>query len=95
MLFGIPLQEISGYIAGICTAVCFLPQTVQTIRTQNVGGLSLLSYIIYAMGMLNWIIYGAYLDSLQMMIFNTPAFILALIIVGEIVYNRYINKDKQ
>lgn len=89
-IFGLPLQEIIGYIAGICTAVCFLPQTIQTIKTQDVQGLSLLSYAIYALGLLSWIVYGAYLNSPQMMIFNTPALIFALIIIGEIVYNRYL-----
>lgn len=91
-IFGFPLQEIIGYLAGICTSICFLPQTVQTIKTQDVAGLSLLSYVIYATGIFSWIIYGVYLNSLQMMIFNTPAFIFALIIIGEIIYNRYFAK---
>ncbi|MBR1600496.1 MAG: hypothetical protein IJ677_02840 [Alphaproteobacteria bacterium] len=94
-VFGLPLQEIIGYVAGICTAICFLPQTIQTIKTQNVTGLSLTSYFIYAWGLLSWIIYGAYLNSLQMMIFNTPALIFALIIIGEIIYNRYIIGQKK
>lgn len=89
-IFGLPLQEIIGYVAGICTAICFLPQTIQTIKTQDVNGLSLLSYAIYALGLLSWIVYGAYLNSPQMMIFNSPALIFALIIIGEIIYNRYL-----
>jgi len=93
-LSGLPIQEIIGYVAGICTAISFLPQTIRTIKTQDVNGLSLLSYVIYAIGLLSWIIYGAYLNSLQMMIFNTPAFIFALIIIGEIIYNRYMVKEK-
>ncbi|MBQ8482349.1 MAG: hypothetical protein IJ532_07445 [Alphaproteobacteria bacterium] len=93
-IFGLPLQEIIGYIAGICTAICFLPQTIQTIKTQNVEGISLLSYIIYALGMCSWIVYGAYLNSLQMMIFNTPSLIFALIIIGEIIYNKHLVKGK-
>ena len=93
-ILGLPLQEIIGYVAGICTAVCFLPQTVRTIKTKDTRGLSLLSYIIYALGMGSWIIYGAYLNSLQMMIFNTPALIFALIIVGEIIYNKHTAEGK-
>ena len=93
-IFGLPLPEIIGYVAGICTAISFLPQTIQTIRTQDVAGLSLTSYVIYALGLLSWIIYGMYLNSLQMMIFNTPAFVFALIIIGEIIYNRYVIKGK-
>lgn len=94
-IFGLPLPEVIGYVAGICTAISFLPQTVRTIKTRDVSGLSLLSYVIYAVGLLSWIIYGAYLNSLQMMIFNTPAFIFALIIIGEIVCNRYGAKESK
>ena len=94
-MFGLSVFEICGYIAGICTAICFLPQTIQTIKTQNVTGLSLASYIIYAMGMLNWIIYGAYLNSVQMIVFNAPALLFSLIIVCEIVYDRYYKKDSK
>lgn len=64
------IGELFGYIAGICTAVCFLPQTLQTIRTKNVESLSLLSYIIYCTGLISWILYGLYIHSLQMLIFN-------------------------
>lgn len=77
--------EICGYVAGICTAICFLPQTIKTIRTHDVAGLSLLSYVIYALGVMCWIIYGYYLDSLQMIIFNAPSLICALIIIGQIL----------
>lgn len=62
--------EIIGYIAGFSVAVCFLPQSIKTIRTQKTDDISLLSYFIYNIGMICWIIYGWYLNSLQMMLFN-------------------------
>jgi MtN3 and saliva related transmembrane protein len=79
------LGDIWGYIAGICTAICFLPQTIRTIRSHNVEGLSLLSYAIYALGMFCWILYGLHLTALPMIIFNTPALLFALIIIYQIV----------
>lgn len=79
------LGDVLGYIAGICTAICFLPQTISTIRSHNVDGLSLLSYIIYALGMLCWILYGLHLSALPMIIFNSPALLFALIIIWQIV----------
>lgn len=77
--------ELCGYVAGICTAICFLPQTVKTIRTHSIEGLSLASYLIYALGMACWIIYGFYLKSLQMIIFNAPSLLCALIIIWQIL----------
>ncbi|MBE6451815.1 MAG: glutathione synthetase [Alphaproteobacteria bacterium] len=62
--------EIIGYIAGLSVAVCFLPQSIKTIRTQKTDDISLLSYFIYNIGIICWIIYGWYLSSLQMMLFN-------------------------
>ena len=41
------LAEAAGYIAGLCIATCFLPQTLRTIRSKNVQELSLTSYVIY------------------------------------------------
>jgi len=79
------LGEFFGYLAGLSTAVCFLPQTIKTIKSKDVKSLSLLSYIIYNVGMLSWIFYGIYLGSIQMMIFNTISFLLGCIILYMII----------
>ena len=70
--------EAIGYIAGICTAICFIPQAWRTFRTKNVKGLSLPTYIIYNTGITCWIIYGAYLKSVQMIFFNVVSLCFAL-----------------
>ena len=80
--------ELLGYIAGICTAVVFLPQSIQTVKTKNVQGLSLLTYVIYNIGMLSWILYGVYLHSIQMIIFNSISFVFASIILYMIIQDR-------
>lgn len=76
------LGETLGYIAGICTAIVFLPQAIKTIRSRDVSGLSVLTYLIYCIGMISWILYGIYLHSLQMIIFNT----LSLVFTAPILY---------
>lgn len=77
--------ELLGYIAGICTAIVFLPQSIQTLKTKNVKGLSLSTYIIYNVGMLSWILYGFYLHSFQMIFFNSISFVFSSIILYMIV----------
>lgn len=84
--------ETLGYIAGICTAVVFMPQAIKTIRTKDVAGLSLLSYIIYSIGMISWTLYGVYLHSLQMEIFNGISLISSLIILFLIIRERLKTK---
>ena len=82
------LGEILGYVAGICTAVVFLPQTLQTIKSRNIEGLSLVTYIIYCIGMVSWILYGVYLHSIQMMLFNAISLFFAMIILYMIIANK-------
>lgn len=77
--------EIIGYVAGICTATCFLPQTIQMLKSREVKGLSALSYVIYSLGMLCWLIYGTYLSSIQMIIFNLISLLFALAVLYMIV----------
>ena len=82
------LGEIIGYVAGICTAVVFLPQSVRTIKTKDTSGLSLESYVIYCIGMVSWILYGIYLHSLQMILFNSVSLFFAAIILYIILKQR-------
>ena len=87
------IGEALGYIAGICTAIVFLPQTIQTIKERNVSGLSLSTYIIYCIGMISWILYGIYLHSIQMMLFNSISLFFAAIILYMIVISKKTKKD--
>ena len=82
------LGEFFGYLAGICTAIVFLPQSLQTIKTKEVTCLSLTTYIIYCVGMIFWIAYGVYLHSIQMMFFNVISLFFALIILYIIIQNK-------
>ena len=86
------LGEFFGYLAGICTAIVFLPQTIQTIKTKDIKGLSLGTYIIYCIGMLSWIAYGVYLHSVQMIFFNAVSLFFALIILYLIIINKKAKK---
>lgn len=79
------LGEFLGYLAGICTAIAFLPQTIRTIKSKNISGLSLISYTIYFIGVLAWVLYGFYIHSVQMVIFNTISLIFTIIILYMII----------
>lgn len=87
------IGEALGYLAGICTAIVFLPQTIQTIKERNVSGLSLSTYIIYCVGMTSWILYGIYLHSFQMMLFNAISLFFAAIILYLIIVGKKTKKD--
>ena len=82
------LGEFLGYLAGICTAIAFLPQSIQTVKTKDVQGLALFSYILYNIGIVSWILYGVYLKSLQMIIFNGISLVFASIILYMILRDK-------
>ena len=85
---GVFLGEIVGYLAGFCTMLAFLPQAIKSIATKNVSGLSLYMYIIYCIGLVSWILYGVYLNSVQIMVFNSITLIFNVIILYMIVKNK-------
>ena len=80
--------ELIGYIAGLCMTFCFLPQTILTLRTKNVQGLSAISYFVYSFGVACWVIYGAYLKAAPMVIFNSISFVFATTIFVTIISQR-------
>lgn len=77
--------EMLGYLSGICTTVAFLPQAIKSITTKNVSGLSLFMYIIYCMGLIFWILYGVYLHSFQIMLFNSITLVFNAVILYMII----------
>lgn len=77
--------EIIGYLSGICTTLAFLPQAIKSIVTKNVSGLSLYMYIIYCIGLIFWILYGVYLHSFQIVLFNIITLIFNMIILYMII----------
>lgn len=82
------IGEFLGYLAGICTAIVFLPQSLQTIKTRDTTSLSKMTYIVYCVGMVSWILYGIYLHSIQMILFNAISLFFALIILYIIFQNK-------
>ena len=62
--------ELIGYLGGICLAISFIPQAIKTYKTKDVRALSFFTYSIYNLGVFCWVVYGFYLHSYQMVIFN-------------------------
>lgn len=72
---------VIGLIAGTLTTASLLPQVIKTIRIKETRDISISMYIILATGMLLWVIYGALIDALPIILANTFSLILALIVL--------------
>lgn len=80
--------EFFGYACGACTTIAFLPQAIKSITTKNVSGLSLSMYIIYCIGLIFWVLYGVYLRSFQIILFNSITLMFNSIILYMIIVNK-------
>ena len=61
---------IFGYFATFFSAVSFLPQAIKTIKTRDVSGLSLLTYVCLFLASLSWFTYGVVLNDIPLMATN-------------------------
>ena len=74
-----------GYFAVFFTTISFLPQAIKTLRSRNVEGLSLLTYLFLFLGSLSWFLYGNYLNDIPLMATNSMTTILTGLILFLIV----------
>ena len=73
--------EFFGYFAAILTTLAFLPQLIKTLKTKKAEDVSLITLIMFLIGVLSWIIYGYKISSTPILIANVITFILNLLIL--------------
>lgn len=79
--------EIIGLIAAALTTAAFLPQVYQTWKTKNVASLSLPMLGMFFVGVLLWLIYGSYINSLAIILANAVTIVsVFLLIVFKVRY---------
>jgi len=79
---------IFGYIAAFCTAVSFLPQAIKTIKTREVRGLSVLTYLFLFLGSMSWLVYGSMQSDMPLIVTNSLTTIFSGIILFFILRER-------
>ncbi|MCF6181242.1 MAG: SemiSWEET transporter [Lutibacter sp.] len=70
-----------GLIAAVLTTSAYVPQVYKTWKTKSVENISLTMYIVMAIGISLWLLYGIYLNSLSLILANSITVILTLIII--------------
>ncbi len=78
--------EIFGYIAAILTTAAFLPQLIKTLKTKKADDVSLITLIMFIIGVLCWIIYGYKISSIPILLANLITLILNLLILFSKIY---------
>lgn len=72
--------QILGLLAACFTTFAFLPQAIQTIKTRNTNGISLMMYSVLNIGILLWFVYGIMIGDLAIILANGVTFIFAMTI---------------
>ena len=79
--------EIIGIIAAVLTTSGFAPQVYKSLKTKEVGSVSLTMYVVMFVGLLFWLSYGFLINSISIILANIVSGILVLIqIVAKIYY---------
>ena len=79
-------KEFFGYFAAILTTVAFLPQLIKTLQTKKADDVSLITLIMFIIGVLSWIIYGYKISSLPILVANLITFTLNILILISKIY---------
>lgn len=77
-----PIDLWLGYAAATLTTLSFVPQTVLTLRTRNVAGISLGMYSAFTAGVALWLWYGWRLGAWPIIVANAVTLALAATILG-------------
>jgi len=73
---------ILGVTAGTLTTVAFIPQLAKALKSKSNGDLSWGMVLTFTIGVLLWLIYGIWIDSLPVILANAVTLLLQLGIVS-------------
>ena len=71
-----------GSLTGTLTTVSFIPQVITTWRSQSASGISFGMFLLFSLGVMLWLIYGASIDSLPIVLANGITLALSLSIIA-------------
>jgi MtN3 and saliva related transmembrane protein len=75
------LVTFIGLAAATLTTVAFVPQVVRAWRTRSTHDISLPMFLVLAAGITLWLIYGAMIQDLPLVLANVVTLVLVLMIL--------------
>ncbi len=71
------LVTLLGLAAAFCTTAAYLPQVIHTWRTRSTKDLSLPMFSVLTTGVFLWLVYGAIIGDLPLIVANGVTFLLS------------------
>ena len=75
------ITTLIGFIAAALTTLSFVPQVVKTWKMKETRDISLSMFVILAVGIVLWTVYGFIIQDLPVILANCVSFILTAIII--------------
>ena len=89
MLRALNLPEFYGFIAALLTTIAFLPQLYKTWNTKSAEDVSLITLILFIIGLICWIVYGIKINSTPILVANIVTFIFNFsILILKLIYSK-------
>lgn len=77
------LETVIGLVAACFTTCSFIPQAWLVIRHQKTEGISLWMYVLFAIGIALWFLYGVLLGSWPIILANGVTIVLVSVILAQ------------
>lgn len=87
------LITIFGWAAACFTTISSIPQAIKVIRSHKTGGISLLMYVFFTLGIAFWIVYGLMINNPIIWVTNTVTLVFSVITLGFKIYNVASKKE--
>jgi MtN3 and saliva related transmembrane protein len=78
------LADILGYIGGVLTTICLLPQLIKIYRSKSVDNVSLETYCVLLIGQCFWTMYGYMVEDTSVIVANVVSgvFTSSILVLG-------------
>ena len=70
--------NLIGFIAAVCTTICFIPQLLKAWKTKSTKDVSLTMFILLIFGVLMWLAYGFLINSMPVIAANVFTLVIAV-----------------
>ncbi|MBI2836646.1 MAG: hypothetical protein HYX85_03010 [Chloroflexi bacterium] len=84
-----PKGEIIGFVAGAIVTLSLIPQVMRVFKLKSAREISLLFTTLMLAGILLWLVYGIYLRSVPLILWNsTGAVLTGALLFAKLKYGR-------
>ncbi|MEK7943681.1 SemiSWEET transporter [Pigmentiphaga sp. YJ18] len=74
--------DLLGTVAAILTTLSFMPQLIKIWRTRSAADISYAMYALFVLGLVLWLVYGAAIGSVPMILANGAVLAQALAVIA-------------